>query len=1124
MDFKLQTLLSPMMSNLKGPYMRHPNTPSRPGSTVATRLKLFCALLVASVFSAAHAADLILPAPQSAGADRLDKRARNVALTNVLRSRSVGLDFSALDIAADELTIKGLSAPMRLQLFDDTALVVAVVRREATSSKGIAFIGHVPGVPFSTAILVNNGGVVSMHITALNSKYSIYGSPDLGYIVQEVGEHGRPEHPPLKPGALDMSPTKARTAADAKKLGEEEPVTAGDDGTQIDVMVVYTPAAVAAQPGGGTVAQMHANIDAQIALTNTIYANSNVVQRLRLVYKGLVNHTEARDMGVDLTRITDITADPADGLLDDVLVLRNAWGADIVSLWGVYTNYCGVANLMQIEAAGFQAFAYNVVASPSCTASNDYTFAHELGHNMGLRHDNFMDNAGTTVTPEGSGTATPIAFAHGHVDTINRFRTVMAYENQCNVGCNPFDNPCTGQPPCRAIPYFSNPAISFNNIAYYSSAVIAPTGNAANAHEQRALNDTRETTANFRQSVNTAGAGTVAAQFSTYTVAENAGTAQVVVSRHAGSAGAVTLNYATANGSALAGTDYTATSGMLSWAAGDATTRTINVSILDNATASAADENREFTLLLDTPTGGLMILGSPVTFRIQDDETVNWPSACNLPTTGWTNMPAGATMGWSVAPKFFDQTACVMQSNEMGNAAIPGVANAIKAQIQFTGNFVAGNIAFSRVVQSEIGYDCLRFLIDGVQQVFGTMNCVGSGGLGASGDLGLSMVSVPITAGVHTITWSYEKNEAITYLGDAAWIEINKLSFPLQAYALAVAKNGAGSGTVVGPGIVCGGDCAETHVAGIVVSLTATAAGGSAFASWSGCDSVSGARCNATMNAAKGVIATFNTTSTAPGAPTIGTATAGNALAVIAFTVPASNGGSAITVYTATCGAISATGTTSPIAVTGLMNGAMYSCSVTATNAIGTSMPSGTLNVTPSAMAPLTPVAVVSRKTHGAAGTFDLPLDTVPIITGLVTTEPRLMGPRHLILFRFNHLITLTGAVNAVDGGGMAIGMPMAEAVGTDVQVTLTGVPDKTRVTVALIGVNGSLDTAVSLGLLFGDVNNTRTVDENDIVGVKARSGQAVTAANFKYDLNLAGAVNASDIVAVKAKFGGSLP
>ena len=35
-----------------------------------------------------------------------------------------------------------------------------------------------------------------------------------------------------------------------------------------------------------------------------------------------------------------------------------------------------------------------------------------------------------------------------------------------------------------------------------------------------------------------------------------------------------------------------------------------------------------------------------------------------------------------------------------------------------------------------------------------------------------------------------------------------------------------------------------------------------------------------------------------PGAPTIGTATAGNAQASVTFTAPAANGGSAITAYT----------------------------------------------------------------------------------------------------------------------------------------------------------------------------------------------------------------------------------
>ncbi len=90
---------------------------------------------------------------------------------------------------------------------------------------------------------------------------------------------------------------------------------------------------------------------------------------------------------------------------------------------------------------------------------------------------------------------------------------------------------------------------------------------------------------------------------------------------------------------------------------------------------------------------------------------------------------------------------------------------------------------------------------------------------------------------------------------------------------------------------------------------------------------------------------------TAPGAPTIGAAIAGNATASIAFTAPASTGGAAITGYTVSCsggGVIrTGTGTTSPIVVTALINETAYSCTVTATNSAGTSASSGVVTVTP---------------------------------------------------------------------------------------------------------------------------------------------------------------------------------
>ncbi len=84
-----------------------------------------------------------------------------------------------------------------------------------------------------------------------------------------------------------------------------------------------------------------------------------------------------------------------------------------------------------------------------------------------------------------------------------------------------------------------------------------------------------------------------------------------------------------------------------------------------------------------------------------------------------------------------------------------------------------------------------------------------------------------------------------------------------------------------------------------------------------------------------------------PGAPTIGTATAGDTTAAVAFSAPASNGGSPILDYTATSSpsGITATGAGSPITVQGLSNGTPYNFTVTARNASGNSPASAASNI-----------------------------------------------------------------------------------------------------------------------------------------------------------------------------------
>ena len=412
-----------------------------------------------------------------------------------IRSRHVTIDVAAL--SSPDRRGRLLREPsLTLELFPDVA-VRAVFDRFDPNATGVTWVGHVDGAPMSSVTLVYKDDLLTGSIVMPGASYSIRPAPEevrrtnpqpgrALHVVTEVNQAGFLKEAP---------PIEVSLPADA--LAAAGDVTLTDTAEFVDVMVLYTQTAMLSS-GGATATQNLINL--AVSETNTSYANSGVAQRLRLVHAALVDYSESNSFSTNLNNLRS-----GAGSLSGVPALRETFRADLVTLLVRPTqpDACGIGFLMTNVSMAFAPSGFNVTDA-SCVAN--FTYAHELGHNMGLRHDWYVDSA-----------TTPFSYAHGYVNAApsQRWRTIMAYPDHCSdQGFSCSRVLYWANPARQYLPYCSGRGFNCDQLRYWffpGSAMGVPGGTnttcrpgivpgaPCDADDARALNATALTVANFRQ-------------------------------------------------------------------------------------------------------------------------------------------------------------------------------------------------------------------------------------------------------------------------------------------------------------------------------------------------------------------------------------------------------------------------------------------------------------------------------------------------------------------------------------------------------------------------------------------------------------------------------------------------
>ena len=362
--------------------------------------------------------------------------------------RTSRLDFEVLR-ALRQTAKLGRSSRARLDLFEG-AEFDWIPRRTAATSTGYSLSGPLAGVEGGTATLVVNGDVAVGSVWTPEGAYRIRTAGRI-----QVIERIEPLRAKMCEGPLLTGSTTPQGGVIGTASAPE------DDGAEIDVLAVYT--APARRRAGGHRAIL-AEIDHRVAWTNEAYAISDVVHRVRLAGASEVDYDE-------IERFRDLhnLAGMGDGHMDEVHALRDRLAADIVVLW---TTNGGIAyGGWAAPAVSYSRDAFATVGVGKLT-----TFAHELGHVMGLRHHRADDNINL-----------PFPYSHGYV--------LRGIRDESGFGYSTVMQSSGGN-----LPRFSNPRQRFRGVPLGVPGEEPTPRTDGPADAARSMNETRPYIANYRRS------------------------------------------------------------------------------------------------------------------------------------------------------------------------------------------------------------------------------------------------------------------------------------------------------------------------------------------------------------------------------------------------------------------------------------------------------------------------------------------------------------------------------------------------------------------------------------------------------------------------------------------------